>query len=610
MKMSKNSVPTIDETDGLERAVEVYKQAIKKEFAFLKKTLNLDDLLAKSVPLAEKQGYLVPVCELHTTDEQLINQFAQWRSENSAVYPSQFKVTVEGTKKWLTNNLLNVEDRILFLVLDRYGNRIGHLGFANGINNNYELELDNVVPIVQGVEPEIMANSVKTLLNWAKDTLGCRRFCLKTFKDNQKAIAFYQKLGFKDEQLIPLRRHEEGENIYYRPLDEPDQAEPDQYFLRMIYASKIIIDGSETILTAGPSISAREVSYVLDAVRYGWNHQFKGYISKFEASFAEYLGVKYALNTSHCTHAMHLALATLGIGTGDEVIVPDITWVATADAVLYVGATPIFADVEFDSWCLDPVSFESKITEKTKAVMPVHLYGHPARMDKIMEIARRYNLYVVEDAAPAIGAECQGQKVGTFGDFAAYSFQGAKLLVTGEGGMLVTNNEELYKKAWALWNMGTLPGTFWVTQKGYKCRMSNLQAALGLGQLERVEELIEAKRRIFAWYEEGLKDVPYIKLNYETPWARSVYWMSSIFLEENASITREQLREELKKRNVDTRPVFPAISQYPFWDKPQTPQPTALRIGNQAINLPSGVCLKREEVDYICQCFQEILTNV
>lgn len=605
--MTHVSLPKFQKKNNSEQAIKVYKQAVKKEFSFLKKTRSLDDLFAKSIPLKENQGYLVPVSDIHSTDDKLIDQLAQWRIENSSIYPSQFKVTVEGTKQWLRKNLLDVEDKILFLILDSYGNRIGHLGFANGINDNYELELDNVVRGIYGSHFGIMSNAVISLLNWAQDILGCRQFSLRTFNDNQKAIKFYRKLNFKDEELIPLRRHEEVGSIYYRPLDIHDKAKPDKYFLRMVFTPKIIVDGSNLILTAGPSISAREVSYVIDAARYGWNHKFKDYINKFESAFAEYLGVKYALNTSHCTHAMHLALAALGIGVGDEVIVPDITWVATADAVLYVGATPIFADIEVDSWCLDPNSFESKITNKTKAVMPVHLYGHPARMDKIMEIARRYNLYVVEDAAPSIGAEFQGQKVGTFGDFAAYSFQGSKLLVAGEGGMLVTNNEELYKKAWALWNMGTLPGTFWATQKGYKSRMSNLQAAFGLGQLERVEEMIASKRRIFDWYEEGLKDAPNIKLNHESSWAKSIYWMSSIFLQESSGIARDQLREKLKECNIDTRSVFPAISQYPFWDKPQTPQPNALRVGNQSINLPSGVCLKREEVDYICRCLQELL---
>ena len=278
--------------------------------------------------------------------------------------------------------------------------------------------------------------------------------------------------------------------------------------LRMIYSPVRKVDGSEMILTAGPSISAREASYALDAARNGWNRQMDDYIKRFEASFAEYVGTKYAMSTSSCTGALHLALAALEIGPGDEVIVPDLTWVATANAVLYVGATPIFADIESDSWCLDPASFEAAITKRTKAVIPVHLYGHPARMDKIMEIARRHKLYVVEDAAPAIGAEFQGQKTGTFGDFAAFSFQGAKLVVTGEGGMLVTNNDELYAEGSVIWDQGRQPGTFWINQRGLKYKMSNIQAAFGLGQLERVDELIEAKRRNFIWYQEGLKDVP------------------------------------------------------------------------------------------------------
>jgi len=241
--------------------------------------------------------------------------------------------------------------------------------------------------------------------------------------------------------------------------------------------------------------------------------------------------------------------------------------------------------------------------------MPVHLYGHPARMDKIMEIARKHNLYVIEDAAPSIGAEFQGQKTGTFGDFAAFSFQGAKLVVTGEGGMLVTNSDELYKKVHTIWDQGRTPGTFWINEIGWKYKMSNIQAAIGLGQLERVDELIEAKRRIFSWYAEGLKGVSYVELYHELPWARSIYWMCNIVLDEYAGITRDELRKTLKTRNVDTRPVFPAISQYPIWPKPQQPQLNALRIGNQGINLPSGVCLKHEEVEYVCNCIRGILTK-
>lgn len=606
MIANKQSVSS-DATVNTNQSIEIYKQAVRENFFFLKQTTRLDDLFVKSIPLADGKGFLLPLCKLHVTDDGLITKLAQWRADNAFAYPTQFPVTVAGTTSWLRSKLLDVEDRILFIVLDRHGNTIGHLGLANAINDERKVEIDNVVRGIKGVQPGIMSIAMRALLDWVKETIGSSVVCLRVLSDNFDAIKFYRNLSFNDDQLEPLRRHEEGERVEYRPLAENDHNEPDKYFLRMVYSPDRMSDTSEMILTAGPSISAREVSYALDAARYGWNEQWGGYIKRFEAAFAKYVGIKYALSTSSCTGALHLALSALGIGPGDEVIVPDITWVATANAVVYVGATPVFADIESDSWCLDPTSFESLITERTKAVIPVHLYGHPARMDKIIEIARKNNLYVVEDAAPAIGAEFQGQKTGTFGDFAAFSFQGAKLVVTGEGGMLVTNNDRLFERVYRIWDQGRTPGSFWINEIGWKYKMSNIQAAIGLGQLERVDELIEAKRHIFSWYAEGMKDVPYVRLNYEMSWARSIYWMSSIILNENAHITRDELREALKKRNVDTRPVFPAISQYPIWPKPQRPQPTALRVGNQAINLPSGVCLKHEQVDYICQCIRDIL---
>jgi perosamine synthetase len=239
--------------------------------------------------------------------------------------------------------------------------------------------------------------------------------------------------------------------------------------------------------------------------------------------------------------------------------------------------------------------------------MPVHLYGHPAEMDTIVAIARKHNLYIVEDAAPAIGAECNGRKTGTYGDFAAFSFQGAKLLVTGEGGILLTSNKDLYNKAYSIWDQGRRPGTFWIQDQGYKYKLANPLAAIGLGQLERVDELIEAKRKIFEWYDEGLAGFAPVQLNYEASWARSIYWMSSIVVSETASVSRDELIKQLKSRNVDTRPVFPAISQYPIWERRQEAQPTAARIGRQGINLPSGVCLKRDHIAYVCAQIREIL---
>ena len=591
------------------RTIEIYKQSVDKEFSFLKQTTQLDDLFAKSIPLGDGEGFLVPICELHYTDNELITKLSQWRTENAFAYPTQFPVTVEGTKSWLRTQILDAKDRILFLVLDQHGKSVGHLGFANAINDEEEIEIDNVVRGIKHAQPGIMSKAMKLLLSWAEEILLPRSIYLRVMDDNKHAIEFYRKLGFKDDQLIPLRKHEEGERIEYRPLTKNDHNEPDKHFLRMVYMPNRTVDTSEMILTAGPSISAREASYALDAARYGWNRQWSGYIKRFEGAFSEYLGVKHALSTSSCTGALQLALLALGIGPGDEVIVPDITWVSSANVVVYVGATPIFADIETDSWCLDPASFEAVITERTKAVIPVHLYGHPAKMDKIMEIAKKHDLYVIEDAAPAIGAEFKGQKVGTFGDFAAFSFQGAKLVVTGEGGMLVTNNDELYKKVYTIWDQGRIPGTFWINETGWKYKMSNIQAAIGLGQLERVNNLIEAKRRIFSWYAEGLKDVSQVKLNHEQPWVRSIYWMSNIILNNNIGITRDELCAALKKRNIDTRPVFPAISQYPIWPKLQQPQPNAKHVGEYAINLPSGVCLKREQVEYVCQCLKEILNR-
>ena len=584
----------------------VYRRAVEKNFSFWKHIDRLDQLMATSLLLPRSRGYLVPVCELHAGDPALVAQLSQWRRENAFAYPTQFPVTDAGTAAWLRARLLDVPDRLLFLVVDKFGNRIGHLGYASCLNDAGEMEIDNVVRGVKTGYPGIMCEAMQVALDWAEEKIGPQSIFLRVFQDNQHAIDFYRKLGFEDERVLPLRKLVQGDTISYLPVAEGDCSPADKSFLRMVYRPAKQ-SGDCLILTAGPSISAREAWYTLDAARLGWNRNWNGYIERFERSFAEYIGVRHALSTSSCTGALHIALLALGIGPGDEVIVPDITWVATANAVHYVGATPVFADIEPDSWCLDPVSFEDKVTPRTKAVIPVHLYGHPARMDSIVEIARKHGLYIVEDAAPAIGAEFRGRKTGTFGDFAAFSFQGAKLLVTGEGGILLTDNQELYDRAHTIWDQGRRPGTFWIQETGYKYKMANVQAALGLGQLERVDELIESKRRIFSWYEAGLDGLAGISLSREQPWARSIYWMSSILVDPGAPVTRDEMRQRLRERNVDTRPVFPAISQYPVWTVPQQPQPVARRVGDQGINLPSGVCLKREQAAYVCRSIREVL---
>ena len=600
----------LETTQSVDRSVDVYNAAVRRDFAFLKRTDRFDELLARGLPIGDGRGYLAPVCDLHRDDPAMLALFVRWRDENQSAYPTRFPVTPEGTASWLTGRILDVDDRILFLVLDRHGRPVGHMGFANALNGEAALEADNIVRGVKGAQPGLMSEALKALLEWAEVMFRPRTVHLRVMADNARAIGFYRRLGFRDDALLPLRRRVNGSTEQFLPLESDDPRPADAHFLRMVYDPDRPADGSSLILTAGPLISAREASYALDAARNGWNHRWNGYLKRFESAFAEYLGVKHAIATSSCTGALHLGLLALGVGPGDEVIVPDVTWVATANAVVYTGATPVFADVDPETWTLDPASFESLIGPRTKAVMPVHLYGHPADMDAVNAVARRHGLRVFEDAAPAVGAECRGVKAGTTGDLAAFSFQGAKLLVTGEGGMLVTNDTDLYEKAILLWDQGRDPNRmFWMNQTGWKYKMANVQAALGLGQIERVDSQIEAKRLIFSWYAEGLAGVPHLSLNREGPWARSIYWMTSLLLHDDAPLGRDELRAVLKSRNIDTRPAFPAISQYPIWPRAQKPQPNALRIGRRAINLPSGVRLRREQVEYVCGCVREAVAS-
>ncbi len=589
---------------------ETYAKNVASHFDFLKATTRLDDLMVKSIPLPGERGFLVPVAALHLTDTAVIDLLAVWRTENEFAFPTRFPVTDTGTAEWLRDKVLGVRDRMLWLVIDKHGRALGHMGLANAVNDRREVEIDNVIRGVKNAEPGIMAAALRALLDWTQEFLMPDVISLLTFKDNTAALAFYTQLGFREEAEIPLRMTSVGETVSYAPLAEGDTAPADDAFLQLVYPGEQAYDGAELVLTAGPSMSARETSYAFDAARNGWGINWSGYLDKFEADFAAYLGVKYAITTSSCTGALHLGLLAAGIGPGDEVIVPDITWVATANAVTYVGATPIFADIEPGSWCLDPASFESLITPRTKAVMPVHLYGHPARMDVIMRVAEANNLLVIEDAAPAIGAEFRGRKVGTFGNLAAFSFQGAKLLVTGEGGMLVTNDDNLYRQARSLWDQGRDPDrTFWINRIGWKYKMSNIQAALGVAQLERVDELIAAKRRLFGWYADGLDGTPGLTLMHEQEWARSICWMSSLTLDTDAPVSRDELRSLLRERNVDSRPVFPAISQYPIWPEQQATQPVAKRVGDNALNLPSKGNLTRGQVDYVCRCVRDILAS-
>jgi dTDP-4-amino-4,6-dideoxygalactose transaminase len=363
----------------------------------------------------------------------------------------------------------------------------------------------------------------------------------------------------------------------------------------------------DKILTAGPSISVLEQSYISDAAKSGWNSQHSDYLTAFEKFFAEYVGSKYAMATSSCTGALHLSLLALGIGPGDEVIVPDITWVATASAVRYVGAKPIFVDVLSDSWTLDPVALRASITKNTRAIIPVHLYGYGARMPEIILIAQEFGLRVVEDAAPAIGTQIQGKSAGTYGDFGCYSFQGAKLLVTGEGGMVVTDDPVLYAKVKKIQDHGRRPGTFWIEELGYKYKMNNITAALGLAQIQRAPNQIDRKRRINSWYREGLDGIQGINFQTEDSGTKSICWMTSFTLGEECRVNRDGLIAALKRNDIDSRPVFPSISQYEIWGyTPKIPR-TSKFIGDSGINLPSGVMLNKSTIERVIDTIRQTI---
>ncbi len=373
----------------------------------------------------------------------------------------------------------------------------------------------------------------------------------------------------------------------------------------------------EKIFISGPSITSKEIEYVKDAVANAWYDNANVYHERFEKKFTEYIGTKYAIALPSCTAGLHLALLALGVGVGDEVIVPEITWIATSAPLKYVGAKPVFADVEKDTWCIDAKSIEKLVTNKTKAIIPVDLYGNIPDMKKIWDIAKKYNLYIIEDAAEAIGSMYEGKKSGSLGDIGVFSFHGSKTMTTGEGGMLVTNDEKIYRRCLFLRDHGRVPGDvmFQNEEVAYKYKMSSMQAALGLAQIERIEELINMKRMIFSWYKAELKDLKGVHLNCEKDNVRNTYWMVSIVLDPTLGIRKEELMEELRNYNIDTRPFFHPLSSIPAYlnlkqaEKSKLENKISYGLSPYAINLPSGLDMTEKKVKKVCSKIKAYLNS-
>ncbi|MDZ4381586.1 MAG: DegT/DnrJ/EryC1/StrS family aminotransferase [Parvibaculum sp.] len=378
-----------------------------------------------------------------------------------------------------------------------------------------------------------------------------------------------------------------------------------------------MIRAPELIPVAGPWITEREVEYVTDAARNAWFSNHYEYNRRFEEAFAAYVGVKHAVSLPHCTAAIHLSLAAAGIGAGDEVIVPDVTWIASVAPVVYVGATPIFADILKDTWCIDPRSVEAAVTPRTKAIIGVDLYGSMADWSELRRIADRHNLLLIEDAAEALGSEYGGRKAGSLGDTGVFSFHGSKTLTTGEGGMFVTNDDHLHQRVMTLRDHGRPPGDklFLNTEIGFKYKMSALQAAFGLAQIERVEELIARKRDIFSWYKDALGGVEGLTLNAEPKGTLNSYWMVTAIPDPSFGMDKFALMAAFRERNIDTRPFFSPLSSLPaFAERPESsahmPEcPVGETIAKFGINLPSGYHMTKEKVRTVCAAMRDILSS-
>lgn len=366
---------------------------------------------------------------------------------------------------------------------------------------------------------------------------------------------------------------------------------------------------AKLIPTAGPSITEREVSYVTDAICHCQDERCYEYIGRLEKHVASYVGVPYAIATSSCTGALHLALWGLGIGPGDEVIVPDMTWVASVAPVIYVGATPVFVDIKEDTWCIDPEAITQAITKKTKAIIVVHTYGHPADMDAISAIAKAHKLAVIEDAAPSLGSLYKGRKTGGLGDIGAFSFHGSKIAASGEGGILMLSDPELYLRIRVIANHGR-DGSRLLTAKewGIKYNMSNLQAAFALAQVERIEELVSKKRQNYAWYLEELSGIEGIQMSFEHPDVFWNCWQTSIVLREGLRISQDECMARLKEANIDSRPFFPPVSSLPMVRQNLSRRnPVSYFMGSHGINLPSRHDLTQEQVAYSGEVLREII---
>jgi perosamine synthetase len=349
-----------------------------------------------------------------------------------------------------------------------------------------------------------------------------------------------------------------------------------------------------------PSLTGNEKKYVVDCLDSTWISSKGHYIADFEKKFADFIDIKYAASVSNGTVAIHLALLALGIGVGDEVIVPTLTYIASVNAIAYTGATPVFVDSLPDTWQMDPNDVEKKISPRTKAVMAVHLYGHPCDMESLRRICDNHGIFLVEDCAEAIGSTYKGKHVGTFGDISTFSFFGNKTITTGEGGMVVTNDETLYDRSCHFKGQGLAKHRqYWHDVIGYNYRMTNICAAIGVAQLEQIEKFVKRKKEIAQLYKESFESVKHIEFHREHEDVDHSYWMCSILVNDPGQ--REPLRQHLTNGGIETRPLFYPVHTMPMYSSKYQRHPVAENLGWRGINLPSYPSISNDEIHFIIE---------
>jgi perosamine synthetase len=372
-----------------------------------------------------------------------------------------------------------------------------------------------------------------------------------------------------------------------------------------------------------PSLGERELENITETLRTGWISSAGGFIDEFEQKWSEYCGMNHGIAVSNGTTALQIAARCLGLQPGDEVIMPTFTIISCASAVVECGAVPVLVDSDPRTWCMDVKQIESKITPRTKAIMPVHIYGHPVDMDPVLALARQYNLLVLEDAAEAHGAEYHTRldpanpvwKVcGGMGDINCFSFYANKLITTGEGGMLLTDDPHLAERARSLRNLCFRPERrFYHTELGYNYRLTNMQAALGVAQVERIDQILEKKRWMGSSYTERLKDLQMIQLPVEEAWARQVYWMYALVVDESSGMDAVEFAGRLRAAGVETRPFFVGMHEQPVFRQrglfASEMYPVAERIARQGLYLPSGLALTESQLDLVCQAVHKVLAQ-